>query len=78
MADTPAKNAQILAERLRKKIEATIVQHEDMEIPFTISIGIAELNDEIETYKQWLEYSDQALYQCKEGGRNQSRIYQGA
>jgi diguanylate cyclase (GGDEF)-like protein len=78
LIDTPLNKALILAERLRKNIEAITVTYEDMKIRFTISIGIAEISDDIKTYEQWLECSDKALYQSKESGRNQSSIYKCA
>jgi len=73
--DTVAINAKILSERLRKKIEATTVTYDGMDIKYTISLGLAEITADIETYQQWLECSDKALYQAKESGRNKSVIY---
>jgi len=75
LVDTQTDNAMILAERLRKRIEALTVQHEDLKIEFKISIGVSELNKDTKDYKQWLEQADQALYYSKENGRNQTTIY---
>ncbi len=75
LVDTKTDNAMILAERLRKRIEALTVQHEDLKIEFKISIGVSELNKDTKDYKQWLEEADQALYYSKENGRNQTTIY---
>ena len=76
LIDTSAGNAKIFAERLRERIEALTVEYDDMKINFTISLGIAGIGENTESYKQWLECSDQALYQSKESGRNQVTVYQ--
>jgi len=75
LIDTCAKDAMIIAERLRKRIEALTVKFEDLKIKFTISIGIAEFNEKITDHIGWLGASDKALYYCKENGRNQVHIY---
>ena len=75
LVDTTAENAMLLAERLRKRIEALLVRYESLKIQFTISLGIAELNDTIPDYKSWLERGDMALYHSKKNGRNQSTLY---
>ena len=76
LIDTDAKGSLIIAERLRERMEALLVKFEALEIKFTISIGIAEYNDEIKDHVDWLGQSDKALYYCKENGRNQVRVYQ--
>ncbi len=75
LVDTPAENAMLLAERLRKRIEALTVRHENLKMQFTISLGVSELNKTIGSYKNWLEQGDSALYFSKEHGRNQSTLY---
>ena len=75
LVDTAADNAMLLAERLRKRIEASLVRYENLKIQFTISLGIAEINESIPEYKAWLEQSDLALYHSKKNGRNQSTLY---
>jgi len=75
LVDTKSDNALILAERLRKRIEALIVKHDGLEIKFQISLGVSELNGQVKDYKQWFEQADQALYYSKENGRNQTTVY---
>ena len=77
LVDCNAKNAKIFAERLRRDIQNQSVDTEQGKIKWTVSLGIAEYNSELNTYKQWIEQSDQALYQAKENGRNNSVIYAG-
>ncbi|MDH5484198.1 MAG: diguanylate cyclase [Gammaproteobacteria bacterium] len=73
--DTTAKSSMIFAERLRKKIEALIIEHECETIKFTISLGLAEFDPLMNDYHQAIEYADQALYKAKQTGRNRSVIY---
>ncbi|WP_250657813.1 sensor domain-containing diguanylate cyclase [Alkalimarinus coralli] len=75
LGHTSAENAFIFCERLRKTIEETTVVHDNISIQFTVSLGICEASKKLDDYKQWLEKTDQALYQCKENGRNQTRIF---
>ncbi|MEX2515686.1 MAG: GGDEF domain-containing protein [Gammaproteobacteria bacterium] len=40
-------------------------------VSVTVSIGVAECNEKLQTPKQVMEAADQALYRAKENGRNQ-------
>ena len=71
LVDTAAEGAAIMADRLRLAIEASVVHHDGKEIRYTISLGVAELPENIESHKQWIALSDQGLYAAKHGGRNQ-------
>jgi diguanylate cyclase (GGDEF)-like protein len=71
LENTKAEGAYVFAERLRKLIERLEVNVDSVTIKFTISMGIAELSPEIESADAWLKKADEALYQAKEGGRNQ-------
>lgn len=75
LAETDARNALIFAERLRKKIERIVVNYDQREIKFTVSLGINQLKEKTQTALQWLEGADQALYKSKESGRNKSSIF---
>jgi diguanylate cyclase (GGDEF)-like protein len=76
LVDTNAQDAFTFAERLRERIASTTVCHDDLEIDYTISIGISEISSDIDEYKTWLERADIALYHCKRNGRNCSTVYQ--
>ncbi len=75
LPETSSENSLIVAERLRKSIEDTTVIHDGLEIKFTISLGIAEFDAQLDNHTAWLERSDKALYHSKESGRNNSTIY---
>lgn len=75
LVDTRAEKAKIFAERLRKTVAACTIEYEGLTIKYTISLGIAEVNEDIANYQEWLECSDKSLYYAKEHGRNQVAIY---
>ncbi len=75
LVDTGAEGAAIMADRLRLAIEASVVHHDGKDIRYTISLGVAELTEGIETHKQWIECSDNGLYAAKRGGRNQVVVH---
>ena len=73
LPSTPAINATILAERLRKGVETQIAIPSapgGPEIRITISIGIAGLSPEITSTAALLEGADAAMYRAKSSGRN--------
>ena len=75
LGHTSADNAMIYCERLRKAIEDTTVVHDNIEITFTVSLGICEASKKLENYEEWLEKTDKALYMSKENGRNQTTLF---
>lgn len=75
LTDTNVDQALYFMERLRKKLENTVVSYNDVDISVTVSLGISEATSEILDYEQWLEQADQALYQAKENGRNQYQVF---
>ncbi|GHF97732.1 sensor domain-containing diguanylate cyclase [Thalassotalea marina] len=70
LADTDLDNAQIFAERLRQEVEKSVVTHNDIEIKYQVSMGIAEVDPSIKNYEAWIECADAALYRSKQTGRN--------
>lgn len=76
LADTTAENAQVFAQRLREKVETSVVYHSNVEIKYTISMGIAQVDDSLENYEQWIECADKALYRSKLGGRNKVTLHE--
>ena len=76
LPDTDKDGALIFAERLRRSIEAHEVVHEQAQIRFTVSLGIADLNMPTQSHAQLIEWADSALYASKAGGRNRTTIYQ--
>lgn len=75
LPETPPDQAEIFAERLRKKVEAAVIPADNHELGITISSGLASFDTSFEDHTQWLEASDKALYQSKENGRNKYTLY---
>ena len=44
-------------------------------VKFTISLGIAELTPQTQSYEEWVSNADKALYRSKESGRNQTHVF---
>ena len=68
---TTLDGAAQFAERLRSTIERQQIDYQGSPLTFTISLGVATLADDMAGYQALLERADKALYQSKEGGRNQ-------
>lgn len=52
------------------------IEHGDLEIPYTVSIGIASFPDlDIENMEEIIIAADKALYQAKQNGGNQIRVF---
>lgn len=64
-----------MAERLRKAIEASVVKVGNLEIKFTISLGLCTLSENITSPEQWLQFTDKSMYYSKEHGRNRTTQY---
>lgn len=62
--------SQRLGERLLDAVRREEFSYQDIHIPVTASIGMAELHPG-ETAQSWLERADRALYRAKDYGRNQ-------
>lgn len=73
--NTPIEGAMLVAERLRRLIEAHPVEIPDeaggiRTIQISTSIGAAGLNATLNSKEKLLEAADKALYRAKEQGRN--------
>lgn len=70
LPDTPVANVEFVSERIRRLVEKCTVVYDEIDISFTISIGIAGFKQTHKDSTQWLDSADKALYQAKESGRN--------
>lgn len=74
MPDTLEQFALQVTERIREKIEATVLTLADgTELRVTVSIGLAMRNPD-DTVETLLKAADVALYQAKNNGRNQIKL----
>ena len=73
LPETGIEQARVLAERLRSNIKTTGFKNSEMTLPFTVSLGVSEMSEEINSIEQLIKLADTRLYQAKENGRNQVR-----
>ena len=65
------QEAVALAERIRQGIEASSLESQGKKVSYTVSIGVTELRAEDHSADVLIARADSALYNAKEGGRNQ-------
>jgi diguanylate cyclase (GGDEF)-like protein len=72
---TPLTGAVRAAERLREAICAEVMRHESVDLPrVTVSLGVTALGKAGDAQRLLIE-ADQALYEAKKHGRNQTRSF---
>jgi len=70
LPSTDLPRAAVVAERLRAIVASTVVQFEGSRIRYTVSAGVAHLDDGEGGIDLLLKRADQALYAAKRAGRN--------
>lgn len=75
LSDTDSAGGQIFAERLRKAVEASLVQYNGQDIRFTVSLGVADLSQPANDHAELIARADQALYTSKKTGRNRVTVH---
>lgn len=70
LPDTPAAGAEVIAERVRRRVESAALAQTGLKA--TVSIGIAELSENDVEYTVAISHADRALYAAKARGRNRS------
>ena len=72
---TPITGAQVVAERIRRRVEEHYFPGEKVPLQVTVSLGVAAMDDTTLINGQDLVYrADQALYRAKEAGRNRVEV----
>ncbi|MCQ2123694.1 MAG: diguanylate cyclase [Fibrobacter sp.] len=74
LPETDLDGATIVAERFRKKIERMTVHYGDYTINVTVTLGVAKFDERLGADRS-IQQADKALYQGKEGGRNQVVVW---
>lgn len=70
MRNRALAEAETIGESIRKSIAMHTFKLNGHSASPTISIGVAELSDEIESPDELVRIADEALYRAKEAGRN--------
>ena len=69
MPETNLESAEVVAENLRKAVEATEFHFRGKRVPVTISCGMSEFKAG-DSPEQVFERADKALFEAKSGGRS--------
>ena len=77
LPQTDAKQAFMIAERIRESVASVRVENENSPFIVTLSVGVAEIihSPQDETIEDVIRRADHALYQAKKNGRNHTIIY---
>jgi diguanylate cyclase (GGDEF)-like protein len=70
MVDCDLQKAFTVSERLRKGVANHVIRAYGKDIRIKISIGVAELSGDMESFESIMNRADQALYLAKKLGRN--------
>ncbi|MDH5654944.1 MAG: sensor domain-containing diguanylate cyclase [Spirochaetia bacterium] len=79
MPETNSERAVELAEKIRKNVESRPIPIEDKEAMITISVGVSSYpvhNEFINNVEDFIKLADEALYLCKDRGRNCVALYE--
>jgi diguanylate cyclase (GGDEF)-like protein len=68
---TGIQGAEVLAERIRKRVESTVLEG-TRNVRATASLGVAAFDPRDADHVDWIARADRALYMAKEGGRNRT------
>lgn len=85
LPEVTKQEAVTTAEKIRTLVEETQFEFDDVKIPVTISLGVADLEEYLETHDaedpavqsqdlnclSFIQIADRKLYEAKESGRNQ-------
>jgi diguanylate cyclase (GGDEF)-like protein len=71
LPETDIKGAVKMGQRLNKAIKDMVVEYDDLELKVTVSIG-ASVYSESKSQKDLINDSDEALYQAKDAGKDQT------
>ncbi len=64
-----------LVERIRIDMSNIKVQYEQHTVQFTCSFGIAIFDKDVETVAELIKMADKAMYEAKESGRNNTKLF---
>ena len=73
--DTEARAALLAAERLRKMVKVLKVSVAGVDIPTSVSVGVAIRESGMETADDLLRAADKALYAAKHAGRDRVCLF---
>lgn len=72
---TKLKQACLVAERIREKVSTFRLAVNGAEIGITLSLGVAEFDEQTDSLDKLIQRADQAMYEAKSGGRNRTLVF---
>ncbi len=75
LTETDINQAFIPLERFRKTIETLNSFYQNQEVNITVSIGAYQFEDWLESKEDFIEKTDEALYEAKNLGRNKTVLF---
>lgn len=76
LPSTSAEKARIPLERIRQLLAERVVELDGQSVSVSVSIGLCEWREGIDTPDAWLAQADGALYAAKDAGRNRLCVAQ--
>ena len=77
LPETASAGAEIVATRIRERVEAAVLTTRDRPVSTTVSVGVASYPEHASDLESVMERADQALYASKSGGRNRVTVAPG-
>ena len=77
LPETTAPGAEIVATRIRQRVEAAVLTTREKSVSSTVSMGLAGYPEHASDLESVMERADQALYASKSGGRNRVTVAPG-
>ena len=75
LIDTNDKNAEKVAEKIRKTVEHTIFVVHGQEVHLNISLGISNYPQDSHNKEELIDHAHRALWYCKNNGKNMTFLY---
>ncbi len=76
LVDVQKGKAKEVAEKIRKAVEAKVINFSGGSLKKTVSIGVCEFPTHTEHFWQCVKFADIALYKAKEEGRNRVKCFE--
>lgn len=70
LTETDIKQSIIPLERFRKTVQTLGLNYQGQDVNVTVSLGACQLTSEISSKEEFLQKTDEALYEAKNSGRN--------
>ncbi|MBQ8669155.1 GGDEF domain-containing protein [bacterium] len=77
LTETDINQAIIPLERFRKTVQTLALNYQGQDVNVTVSIGACQLTSDMSSKEDFLQKTDEALYEAKNSGRNKTVLSNG-